>query len=495
MKTMLIASSALALVAAPSFAQDPAYDPATTQQPATGDQRTDHRANDGLFDDWFDDGHSLEGTPVYTNDGERVGSVERVRGGAGSDAYTDLTDGTTRDLDVAGLVVETGGFLGIGTREVDIEAGNAQRTSVDGEQRIILDMSNAEFERLREHARDADRRDDTWRDNQRQDTGQRADDRGGLIPASDTQTGVQGQVGHDRGTFATDDAFRDDHPLRDVAVYTNDGERVGSVERVRGGGEFGTYTDMTDGDTSDLDVSGLVVETGGFLGIGTREVDVDAGNAQRTSVDGEQRIILDMSNAEFERLREHARDDDDMWGTDDRTDRTWQDRQDGAATQTDARTQTRTGAGTQGQTQAQTQAQTGVTGQTQADQATQRAQASGEVHGDVYTDGHHWVDTPVFSSDGERLGSVTRVRSYSDTAYARGGDTVAMTEADPDVAAVVVRTGGFLGLGRREVEVDINNAELEMQDGEPRLVLDMTADRFGEMPEYDRNRTRADAGG
>ncbi|WP_439633507.1 PRC-barrel domain-containing protein [Glycocaulis sp.] len=488
MKTMLIASSALALVAAPSLAQDPVQDPATQQQ-TTGDRQND------WFNpaDWFDDGHSLEGVAVYSRDGERVGTVDRVAGGIQTGQYADMADGSTEDLDVDGLVVSTGGFLGIGTREVRVEAGNATRTSVDGEQRILLDMSNAEFERLREHARDddgmldADRRGDTWRDNQQQDSGQWTDDdQGGLIPASHTQTGVQGQVGHDRGTFATDDAFRDDHPLRDVAVYTNDGERVGSVERVRGGADAGTYTDMTDGDAADLDVNGLVVETGGFLGIGTREVEIEAGNAQRTSVDGEQRIILDMSNAEFERLREHARDDDDgMWNTDDRTDRTWQDRQDGAATQTDAGLQGQT------QTQAQTQTQSGAAGQTQADAATQRAQASGEVHGDVYTDGHHWVDTPVFSSDGERLGSVYQVRSYSDTAYARGGDTVAMTEPDPDVAAVIVRTNGFLGLGRRQVEVDIDQVELEMQDGEPRLVLDMTQSRFEDLPDHERNRNRA----
>lgn len=482
MKTMLIASSALALVAAPSFAQDPAYDPAT-QQPATGEQRTDHRADDGLFDDWFDDGHSLEGTPVYTNDGERVGSVERVRGGAGSGAYADLTDGTTRDLDVTGLVVETGGFLGIGTREVDVDAGNAQRTSVDGEQRIILDMSNAEFERLREHARDRDRAwDADRRDERARDAGQWTDDRGGLIPASNTQTGVQGQVGHDRGTFATDDAFRDDHPLRDVAVYTNDGERVGSVERVRGGSATDRFDDLVDGSTEDLNVSGLVVETGGFLGIGTREVEIEAGNAQRTSVDGDQRIILDMSNAEFERLREHARDrDDGMWGTDDRTDRTWQDRQDGAAIQTDAGVQGQAGAGAPGQTQAQTQA--GVTGDAQLGQTTQRAGMTGEARSGVYTDQHDWVDAPVFSSDGERVGRVRQVRTAS--------GTTAMTGADSDVAAIVVRTGGFLGLGSREVEIDANQVRQETQQGDPRLVLDMTEDRFGELPDHDRNRARA----
>ncbi|WP_429912169.1 PRC-barrel domain-containing protein [Glycocaulis sp.] len=534
MKTMLIASSALALVAAPSVAQDPVQDPATQQQ-TTGDRQhtTGERQNDWFNPgDWFDDGHSLEGVAVYSRDGERIGTVDRVAGGIQTGQYTDMADGRTEDLDVDGLVVSTGGFLGIGTREVRVEAGNATRTSVNGEQRIILDMSNEEFERMREHAReddgmwngqrtqqdrtqqqhlqpgraDQDRtgqdrdwqdrdtqqpgQDRDWQDQQRQDRDQWTDDdEGGLIPASNTQTGVQGQAGHDRGTFATDDAFRDDHPLRDVAVYTNDGERVGSVERVRGGADAGTYTDMTDGDTSDLDVTGLVVETGGFLGIGTREVEIEAGSAQRTSVDGEQRIILDMSNAEFERLREHARDDDDgMWNTDDRTDRTdrtWQDRQDGAATQTDAGLQGQT------QTQAQTQTQPGAAGQTQADAATQRAQASGEVHGDVYTDGHHWVDTPVFSSDGERLGSVHQVRSYSDTAYARGGDTVAMTEPDPDVAAVIVRTNGFLGLGRRQVEVDIDQVELEMQDGEPRLVLGMTQSRFEDLPDHERNRNRA----
>ena len=428
-------------------------------------------------DDAFRGDHPLRDVAVYTSDGERVGSVERLRGGARTGTYTDLSDGTTRDLDVTGLVVETGGFLGIGTREVEIEAGSAQRTSVDGEQRILLDMSNAEFERLREYAGD----DDDWRDSDRdmnRDTNQRWDRT--TDTAGRTDTGRDGQ---------SEDRFRDDHPLRDVAVYTNDGERVGSVERVRGGGQMSAYRDLTDGTTRDLDVNGLVVETGGFLGIGTREVEIEAGSAQRTSVDGEQRIVLDMSNAEFERLREHARDDDSgMWNdTSNRSEQSWQNRQDDTATQTGASNQARTDARTQ------TQADAGMTGQTQTGQTAQRAHASGEVHAGVYTEEHDWVDAPVFSSDGERLGRVHQVRSASGAAYG-GGNTGAMTGGQANVEAIIVRTGGFLGIGSRDVEVQGDRMQLEMQDDEPRLVVDMTKDRFDDMPVYDRDRSNR-AGG
>jgi sporulation protein YlmC with PRC-barrel domain len=586
MKRMLIASSALALMAAPSFAQDSAYDPAT-QQPGASDERGDQR--NGLHDGWSDDDHPLSGVAVYTNDGERVGSVERVRGGAGADAhaaladgasedldvtglvietggflgigtreldielgqaqrtsvegderiildmsnaefelvreyarddddgdtsmrtgmsysdtmdsrdayrddhplkavavytrdgeqvgsvervrggaqagsYTDLADGDTADLDVSGLVVETGGFLGIGTREVNISAGQAQRTSVDGERRIILDMSNAEFERMREYAREEDdRRDrdaDAWDGDTSAGMTQRTT---GDAYRTDTRTGSQaGMQGQAGATGATRDAFRDDHPLKDVAVYTRDGDQVGSVERVRGGALTGSYADLSDGATAELDVSGLVVETGGFLGIGTREVDISAGRAHRTSVDGEHRVVLDMTNAEFERMREHARDDDAY----------------SSASQTDARSQAATENRTARETQ-QARAETDA-----------RANSSGEVHGDVYTDAHHWVGTPVYSSNGERLGAVHQVRAFSDTAYAGGGDTVAMMEANPDVNAIVVRTGGVLGMGQRNVQIGIDRVELEMVDGDARLVFDGNAEAFREMPNHDDRATR-----
>lgn len=541
MKTMLIASSALALMAAPSLAQDPVQDPATQQQ-TTGDRQhtTGDRQNDWFNPgDWFDDGHSLEGVAVYSRDGERVGTVDRVAGGIQTGQYADMADGSTEDLDVDGLVVSTGGFLGIGTREVRVQAGNATRTSVNGEQRIILDMSNEEFERMREHARhddgmwngqrtqqdrtqqqhmqpgrtgqdrtDQDRdwqdrdtrqpgqdrtgQDRDWQDRDPQQPGQDrwTDDEGGLIPASFTQ-GVQAQPG---GTGATTDAFRDDHPLRDVAVYTNDGERVGTVERVRGGTATDRFDDLTDGNTEDLNVSGLVVETGGFLGIGTREVDISADNAQRASVDGEQRIILDMSNAEFERLREHARDNDRVWGND-RDDQTRRDDARTGQQQDGNWTDTQTQTGQQAGQQTGTPDRTGVTGTGAGAETRARADASGEAHGDVYTDGHHWVGTPVYSSDGERVGSVHKVRSLSNTAYARGGETVAMTEPDPEVESVIVRTGGFLGLGRREVEVDVDEVELDMSNGEARLILNVNQDQFNELPEHNRNNRNNRVGG
>ncbi|TRO96202.1 PRC-barrel domain containing protein [Glycocaulis profundi] len=482
MKTMLIASSALTLLAAPALAQDPAQqtgDP-TAQQPGAADQQRD----DGMFD-WFDDGHPLEGTPVYTSDGERVGSVERVRGGAGPDAHAELDADATADLDAQGLVIETGGFLGIGTREVHIEPGQAERTSVDGDERIVLDMSHDEFERQPEHDRDGDlfNGNGAGDDRARDRTGQPGDDR----RAADEM----GQQRTDRADHQRDDGmfdwFDDGHPLEGTPVYTSDGERVGSVERVRGGAGPDAHSELDADATADLDAQGLVIETGGFLGIGTREVHIEPGQAERTSVDGDERIVLDMSHDEFERQPEHDRDgdlfdgnspDDGVAGTRGRDAGIQADRP-AATPPTDAGDAGTSHPGASNQPRPQTTERNGLDADRDA-----RADASGEVHGDVYTDGHHWVGTPVYTSDGERVGSVDKVRSLSDTAYDDGGDTVAMTEAEPELDAVIVETGGFLGIGTREVEIEPDQAELEMVDGDARLVLDIDADAFRDLPEH-----------
>jgi ribosomal 30S subunit maturation factor RimM len=380
MRTILIASSALALVAAPGFAQSQAQDPAN-QPPSASDERN------GLFDGWFENGHPLEGLPVYTRDGERVGSVERVRGGAGPDADLEVSDGRSEPLDVDALVVETGGFLGIGAREVDIDPGQAELTSVDGDERIILDISNAEFERLREHARDRD-------------------------------AGLGGDSGEDR-------AWRD-------------GER-------------------------------------------------DASNLQRQ----EDALTDAQTRAEQQSRLESEADpqrQDDAWTETQRQ----MDGQDTVA----------------GQTRAQAQA-------ADADEARDWSADAAEP----YSGSHEWVGMPVYSSDGDRLGEVHKVRAlpgadgfggeqdpFADEADPRDGqadpmrdDMRTQTGAPPppattggaqDVSAIIVRTGGFLGIGRREVRVEGNLAALRTEGSEPRVVINMSQDAFNDLPEYERNGDR-----
>lgn len=116
----------------------------------------------------------------------------------------------------------------------------------------------------------------------------------------------------------------------------------------------------------------------------------------------------------------------------------------------------------------------------------------GEVHADAYTDGHHWVGTPVYSSDGERIGSVEKVRVSGETAYVDGD--AAVIEVEPDVDSIIVETGGFLGIGTREVSITPDDAELVVVDGDERLVVSYTEDEFENLPEHDKDGDRDDSG-
>ncbi len=123
----------------------------------------------------------------------------------------------------------------------------------------------------------------------------------------------------------------------------------------------------------------------------------------------------------------------------------------------------------------------------------QPAAATGEVHGDVYTDGHHWVGTPVYSSDGERVGSVEKVKVSGDVAYDAEDENVAVADAEIDVESILVETGGFLGIGTREVAIDPAEAELTMVDGDERLVVSYTEAEIENLPEYEADDARDDS--
>jgi opacity protein-like surface antigen len=119
--------------------------------------------------------------------------------------------------------------------------------------------------------------------------------------------------------------------------------------------------------------------------------------------------------------------------------------------------------------------------------------ATGQAHGDVYTDDHHWVGAPVYSSDGERVGSVEKVKVSGDVAFDAEDENVAVAEAEADVEAILVGTGGFLGIGTREVAIDPAEAELTMVDGDERLVVDYTEAEFEDLPEHEANDARDDS--
>lgn len=158
MKRFLIASTMLAAFAAPSFADEPPMteDEATVQTEAeiTTDVTTDEMEGDDLSstieETWdnsdldrepYNDDHAWIETNVYGSEGELLGEVERVR--------------LTAEGDVEAIVVETGGVLEIGGREVLIESGEYELVSVEEENRLVLTVNAEGFALLPDFNEDA----------------------------------------------------------------------------------------------------------------------------------------------------------------------------------------------------------------------------------------------------------------------------------------------------------------------------------------------------
>lgn len=73
-----------------------------------------------------------------------------------------------------------------------------------------------------------------------------------------------------------------------------------------------------------------------------------------------------------------------------------------------------------------------------------------------------WIDKPVYSSDGKKLGEVASFQR----------------SADNTVTEMLADIGGFLGLG--ETRVSLTPAQFRLQDD--RIVLELTADQVKDLP-------------
>lgn len=319
MKRFLIATTML-VAASSAWADDPMQ---TAEDETLGQALTETYDNADLDRSPYTDDHDWVETGVYGSDGAELSEIERVR--------------LTADGEVDAVVVEHGGTLDIGGREVLIEAGDYMVTTVDGETRLELTYSLAEFEALPDFNEDAASEyplsDDDYNDDEMDaeiETGMSDKPETGdvaMTPVAyeqDAETGVVAEsqiveVDHSGDLAMTDESgmsdgsdlgdaiaetvdnadldrapYTDDHAWIETSVYGSDGSDLGEVERVRL--------------TADGEVDAIVVEHGGTLDIGGREVLIEAGDYMVTEVDGETRLELGYTLAEFEALPDFNED-------------------------------------------------------------------------------------------------------------------------------------------------------------------------------------------
>tara|TARA_R110002096_G_scaffold176057_6_gene352087 strand:+ start:1267 stop:2370 length:1104 start_codon:yes stop_codon:yes gene_type:complete len=332
MKRFLIASTMLMSASAfTAFADDP-QDTTMADGNDLSQAVTETIDNSDLDRGPFTDDHDWIETSVYASDGTELGEVERVR--------------LTADGEVDGLVVETGGVLEIGGREVLIENGDYRLTTVEDEGRIELTATQAEFQALPDFNEDAASEyplsDDDYNDDEMDEEIVSEDDGDDVAVNTETETESNVAMSHlttdvDNGAMTTaslDDQadrhdgndltatvgqawdnsdldrtpFTDDHAWIETNVYGSDGAELGEVERVRL--------------SSEGEVEAIVVEYGGTLEIGGREVLIESADFDLETIvetdntversmdqmDSETRIVLAFDSAAFAALPDFNED-------------------------------------------------------------------------------------------------------------------------------------------------------------------------------------------
>ncbi|MFC7705352.1 PRC-barrel domain-containing protein [Plastorhodobacter daqingensis] len=216
--------------------------------------------------------------------------------------------------------------------------------------------------------------------------------------------------------------------------------------------DIGTIDDVVM--TREGEIQAVLVDVGGFLGMGARTVavDIDSLNIVDDADGNDFYVVFTSSREELENAPEYDRDAAN------------QGAMDGTATGA---------AGTAG----------GVQGQDQPLQGQAQGQGQGWMTPD---EGYGMVDRAAISVD-----ELTNANLYdaNNDNVANVSDVVVGT--DGQIQALVADVGGFLGIGTHTVALDFNEVEIHRDEGgmgtDLRVYVPMTREELEAMPEYQQN--------
>jgi len=224
----------------------------------------------------------------------------------------------TKDGEFRGILVDVGGFLGLGARTVLVDFEDLYFVSEGGETdsiddfSVVIAMSEDELENLPE-----------WDDAQLTAGFEPHDYRAGgaTSPAMETEaaemetdTAVSGEIvtgegmepstatGTDSGTDMA--VFSDGYEMLDTEARTAD-RLIGADVYDTNGENIGSVQDVVLGSGNDVD--GILVDVGGFLGLGAHTVNLPIDDAQIgwNQSDGDVRVMVSMTGSELETMPEH----------------------------------------------------------------------------------------------------------------------------------------------------------------------------------------------
>jgi sporulation protein YlmC with PRC-barrel domain len=288
MRTLLTTTALVALFSMGAVAQE-ATQPAAGNQPVATDSHLLTQGYNMIDTDGL--ASRLLGFPVYTsaaNDAERIGEIN------------DLVIG--QDGQVAAVILGVGGFLGIGEKNVAIEYNQLQWiVAEDNTERLVLETNRdvlaaaAEVQLIDRTAMD------TAQVPAQQDPARQQVD--------ETQTGAIGQPGVDpmapgavpmdrlnrEGLVDFDESALTAEDLTGVNVYGPGDEHIGTI------GDF-----VLGGDDR---IDAVIIDFGGFLGIGTKQVAVGYENLDFYSdANGNVFLVMNLTREQMEQAPEFNRD-------------------------------------------------------------------------------------------------------------------------------------------------------------------------------------------
>ncbi len=276
------------------------------------------------------------GKDLYTLDTEEVRTLSEQRGQAGrttgwdsSDVFTSERDAwdnvgniddmiVTMDGDIRGIIIDVGGFLGIGARSVMVDINDLYFVSENGAAEdiddffVVASMTQEQLEALPEWSEDQLR---TGFEQRGYDSAQAepgatmgAGHTTAMDPQSDsaqmeTQDGMQGDDG-----MATQADARTEVPAgyEVLSAEERTADRLlGADVYGREGDSIATVDDLVLGD--DGSVTHAVMDVGGFLGMGEHTValEIDDIDILWNDEDGNVRVQLPMTQEEMESLPEY----------------------------------------------------------------------------------------------------------------------------------------------------------------------------------------------
>ena len=296
---MLLASTALtALVTTSAFAQSATTTTDTGAATKTTETITSADSDVAVSNPTL--ASDLIGSAVYESSAEDAKSIGDIN---------DLV--VSPEGKISTVVIGVGGFLGIGQKDVEVDYGTIEWADRDGQRWLIANMTREQLEAAPAFDREAVYTEaqsepaavDTTMNNMATGTGQTGEDatmervENGTSAVETAEQKTEPTMGIDRSVMTpvmTDELSAEN--LMGRTVYSANDENIGEVGDVLL--------------TSDNSVEGFVLDVGGFLGMGEKQVAISPENLEiMANADGELTIFTPFTKEQLEAQKEYSKED------------------------------------------------------------------------------------------------------------------------------------------------------------------------------------------